>query len=155
GGGCEGGGGGGGGGGAGGGGAEKRREGAGGRGGGAGDGGRGQHSPVRGRPLARARSVSGGGHHGGSKPGYWPVGGGPVRAAGEDTRGVNPERGAAIGERDARGSRTRAGGRRVGGLLSPSNISRVRVHTPPVHARRYIYMYIYMHAQTDRSLINH
>ena len=45
----------------------------------------------------------------------------------------------------------REGRRQEGGLLSPSNISRVQVH-PPVPACIYIYMYVCMYVCIDRSI---
>ena len=46
----------------------------------------------------------------------------------------------------------REGRRQEGGLLSPSNISRVQVH-PPVPACIYIYMYVCMYREIDRCTV--
>jgi hypothetical protein len=89
-----------------------------------------------------ARSVSGGGHHGGSKPGYWPVGGGPGYSGGSPGAGVNPERGATTGQRD--------GGRRVDCCLR-ATISRVHVR-PPVPARIYVYKGMYIDTERQTHL---
>ena len=84
--------------------------------------------------------------HGASpgQPGCWPVGRGPVRAAGgilgEGSlgTGVTPERGATMGKRDARGGSARAGGRRADGVLAAIYPISMCMHD-------YIYVCIYMH----------
>ena len=118
-----------------------------GSGAGAGNGGRGNSlSPVRGRPWAR-----------GAFPGAVTMEGGQAgvltswRWARMVPRGRRqPPTGRHDGT-EGRPGEWREGRRQEGGLLSPSNISRVQVH-PPVPACIYIYMYVCMYVCIDRSI---